>query len=501
MRRRPIFSWFTPGAPVNPPREADSPSAVEAAATSLFRIMADQAPVLVWVSGTDKSCTWFNRGWLAFTGRRMEQEIGNGWAEGVYADDFDRCLSTYVTAFDLRRPFTMEYRLRRYDGEYRWVLDNGVPLYDDRREFIGYIGSCVDITELKRSETDRAQLLQQAEAANRLKDEFLATLSHELRTPLNTVLGWTHLLREGTRSELEMKNALDIIERNVRLQSKLVDDVLDVSRIVSGKLRLDLQTVDIANVTHGVVGVLQPTADAKGVALAADISAGHGFVAGDPARLHQAIWNVVSNAIKFTKRGGSVHVVVRRREARGEIVVSDSGIGIDPAFLPHLFERFQQGERGYGRGYGGLGLGLAITRHLMELHGGSIDIQSDGVERGTHVALRLPLVAVHPSEVSGVNLRLERPIVAGVRVLAVDDDVDARGLIQQILEQGGAIVTTAESAADAFAAIEDDVFDVLISDLAMPGEDGCDLMRRVAQLAARTRRRHSGSRADSLCAG
>lgn len=177
-----------------------------------------------------------------------------------------------------------------------------------------------------------------------------------------------------------------------------------------------------------------------------------------------------------------MHVVVRRREARGEIVVSDSGIGIDPTFLPHLFERFQQGERGYGRGYGGLGLGLAITRHLMELHGGSIDVQSDGVERGTHVALRLPLVAVHPSEVSGVDLRLERPIVAGVRVLAVDDDVDARGLIQQILEQGGAIVTTAESAADAFAAIEDDAFDVLISDLAMPGEDGCDLMRRVRSL-------------------
>jgi PAS domain S-box-containing protein len=446
--------------------------------------VADQAPGLMWVSGPDKRPTWFNRAWLEFTGRLLEEEIGDGWIEGVHPDDRHRCQEIYQAAFDTRQPFTREYRLRRRDGEYRWLLDNGSPLRNEAGEFNGYIGSSVDITARRHAEEERGQLLQQAQTANRLKDEFLATLSHELRTPLNTVLGWTHLLRDGTRSEADVKNALDIIERNVRAQSKLVDDVLDVSRMVSGKLRLELETIDIANVVQGAVGVLQPAADAKGVALSVDVRKGHGFVAGDAARLHQAIWNVVSNAVKFTRRGGSVSVLVARRSGSIEIVVTDTGSGIPEEFLHHLFERFSRAKSGQPREYGGLGLGLAIVRHLMELHGGSVAIHSAGPDQGTTATLRLPLVAVHPAEVAGFSTPTDQPVVTGVRVLAVDDDADARGLVKEILESGGAIVTAVDSAHEAFAAMEREHFDVLVSDLAMPGEDGCALMRRVRTLPA-----------------
>jgi PAS domain S-box-containing protein len=447
-------------------------------------LVADQAPGLMWVSGPDRRSLWFNRAWLEFTGRQLSQEIGDGWIEGVHPDDRDRCLTVYQAAFDTRQPFTREYRLRRRDGEYRWLLDNGAPLRNQSQEFYGYVGSSVDITERRQAAEERAHLLQQAQTANRLKDEFMATLSHELRTPLNTVLGWTHLLRDGTRSEAEVKHALEVIERNVRAQSKLVDDVLDVSRMVSGKLRLELETVDIANVVQGVAGVLQPAADAKGVALSVDVRKGHGFVAGDAARLHQAIWNVVSNAVKFTRRGGSVTVAVTRKSGTIEIVIADTGSGIPPEFVPHLFERFSRAGSGQPREYGGLGLGLAIVKHLMELHGGSVSVESAGPDQGTTATLRLPLVAVHPAEVSGISAEASQPIVTGVRVLAVDDDADARGLVKEILESGGAVVTTVDSAHEALAAMARERFDVLVSDLAMPEADGCELMRNVRALPA-----------------
>jgi PAS domain S-box-containing protein len=444
----------------------------------------DQTPALMWVSGLDKRCVWFNGPWLRFTGRSLDHELGHGWSEGIHPNDRMRVLDTYHAACDARQPLTIDFRLRRHDGEYRWVLSNAVPLLDDRKQLIGYVACCTDITERRRAEDDRTQSLEESEAANRLKDEFLATLSHELRTPLNTVLGWTHLLRERAQSDAEINNALDIIERSVRVQSKLVEDVLDVSRIVSGKLRLDLQTVDIANVIQAAVNGWQPTAEAKGVLLTLNVRNGHGFVAGDPARLHQVIWNVVSNGVKFTRRGGQVDIEARRHDGDVEIVVTDNGAGVRPDFLPYVFERFRQAESAYTREHGGLGLGLAIVRHLMEIHGGSVEIHSAGVDQGTTVRLRLPLLAVHPAEVAMNAAPHEQPTIAGVRVLVVDDDADARLLVREILEHGGASVTTAESAAEAWTILQYARFDVLISDLAMPIEDGCDLIRKVRALSA-----------------
>lgn len=241
---------------------------------NLFRVTADTAPVLIWIAGTDKLRNWFNKPWLDFTGSTMEQETGNGWLEGVHPLDSERCVEIYTTSFDVRKPFSMEYRLRRYDGIYRWILDNGVPRFAPNGEFLGFIGSCLDIHERKQAEAEREKLLKesqtaykQAEIANRMKDEFLATVSHELRTPLNAILGWTQMLKNGIVSYEQLPKAIDTIERNSRSQAQLVEDLLDVTRIVSGKLRLNVKPVELASVIETAMDMVRPAAQAKGVGL------------------------------------------------------------------------------------------------------------------------------------------------------------------------------------------------------------------------------------------
>lgn len=324
--------------------------------------------------------------------------------------------------------------------------------------------------------------LAAAEEANRLKDEFLAVLSHELRTPLNAILGWARMLRAGMLTGDDAGRALETIERNAQAQAQLIEDLLDVSRIVSGKLRLDMRTVDVAEVVSEAIDTVRPTADARGVTLTSAVSPA-GPVSGDAQRLQQVVWNLLSNSIKFTPRGGSVNVHVHAGPTV-RIVVSDTGQGIDPEFLPHVFDRFRQGSSTSGKARRtGLGLGLAIVRHLVEAHGGSVTAASEGIGKGATFTVELPVMV-------GAVLRAEAPeeyahrlqtslSLDGISLLVVDDEPDARELLQVALRQYGADVRAAASAEEAEALLNEQLPDVIVSDIEMPEVSGYDLIRRL----------------------
>jgi PAS domain S-box-containing protein len=492
-----IFRWFGTCTDID-----DQKRALEAARESeeRFRAMANSATALVWIADTDKLCTWFNNPWLEFTGRTMEQECGNGWAEGVHPDDLGRCLETYVQSFDARKNFRMEYRLRRRDGEYRWLLDNGVPRFGSSGEFLGYIGSCIDITEMKRAEEQRSALLaseraarSDAERAGRMKDEFLATLSHELRTPLNAILGWSQLLRTGRLEKPDFEQGLETVERNAKIQAQLIEDLLDMSRVISGKLRLDVQRVELPPVIDAAIETVRPAADAKGIQLHRVIDHHAGAVMGDPARLQQIVWNLLSNAIKFTPAGGRVQILLERVGNYVHITVMDTGEGISQQFLPYVFERFRQANQATTRKHMGLGLGLAIVRHLTELHGGSVLASSGGEGLGSTFTVTLasappvtddPRAHVHPKRTPEAAL-LPAPAhnaLSGLKVLVVDDEPDARELVRRLLHDYGAEVATAGSVPEAMQAMTGSKIDVLLSDIGMPEFDGYDLIRRLRSL-------------------
>jgi signal transduction histidine kinase/CheY-like chemotaxis protein len=344
----------------------------------------------------------------------------------------------------------------------------------------------------RRTEEERALLLAAAEAANRTKDEFLATMSHELRTPMTAILGWSQLLRSQTLGAADFERALEIVERNAQAQKKLIDDLLDISRIITGKLRLDVRPVDLAAVVTATVDALRPTAEAKAIRLQPLLDPQAGPVSGDPDRLQQVVWNLLSNAIKFTPKGGRVQVRLERINSHVEIVVSDSGRGISTEFLPHVFDRFRQADGTSTRKHGGLGLGLSIVRQLVELHGGTVGVESEGEGRGATFIVQLPLMVTsrqpdatgtlprrHPTA-GGDDLSFDcPPSLEGLRVLVVDDEADTRRLLRTVLERCGTEVTTAASAAEALESFLETKPDILISDIGMPEEDGYELIGKL----------------------
>ena len=335
---------------------------------------------------------------------------------------------------------------------------------------------------------ENARLYTEARDADRLKDEFLAVLSHELRTPLNAIVGYSRLLRGNMLSGEKAARGLETLERNAAALTQIVEDVLDISRIVSGKIRLDVQPVELPLVVHNAVATVQPAADAKGVRLQTIIDPRVGPVSGDRDRLHQVAWNLLSNAVKFTPKQGRVQVRVELVNSHVEIVVSDTGIGIRAEFLPFAFERFRQADAGTTRKTGGLGLGLSIVRHIVEMHGGTVDVASEGEGKGATFRVRLPLMIVHASGIREPreHPRAERlaPLtglgnLAGVKVLAVDDDADALGLLRVVMESAGAEVVTIASAREVLATIASIHPDVLVVDLGMPEMDGFELIARI----------------------
>jgi signal transduction histidine kinase/CheY-like chemotaxis protein len=335
---------------------------------------------------------------------------------------------------------------------------------------------------------ENARLFADAQAANRMKDEFIAVLSHELRTPLNAIVGYSRLLRGGILPPEKAARGLETLERNATWLTQIVEDVLDVSRIVSGKIRLDVQPVELPVIVDNAVASIQPAAEAKGVRVQTVVDPGVGPVSGDPGRLQQVVWNLVSNAVKFTPKNGRVQVRLERVNSHVEIVVSDTGIGIRPDFIPYVFERFRQADAGTTRRTGGLGLGLAIVRHIVEMHGGTVDASSAGEGQGATFRVRLPLMIMHPAalETGREHPRTERREaltglgdLKGIHVLAIDDEEDALTLLRVVLETAGAEVTTFSSPLTALERIEDVNPHVLVVDLGMPEMDGFELITRV----------------------
>ena len=347
---------------------------------------------------------------------------------------------------------------------------------------------------IHRAEEERRLLLQreqrareEAQAANRAKDEFLATLSHELRTPLNAILGWSRLLVGGSLNPETAQRAVEIIDRNTRLQAQLIEDLLDISRIITGKLRLDLRAVAAGQIVEAAIESIRPSADARRITLEADLAAAGDTILCDPARMQQVAWNLLANAIKFTPEGGTVRVSVTRDQSTIVIRVADTGIGIEPDFLPHVFDRFRQQDGASTRAHGGLGLGLSIVRHLVELHGGTVDAASAGPGEGATFSVRVPLAPVRASQLDVMNgaadaVFADLPSLAGLRILVVDNEADARGLLRVVLEGCGATVIEATSVSGAMEQIRQQPPDVLLSDIAMPGEDGYALIRKVRAL-------------------
>jgi PAS domain S-box-containing protein len=400
----------------------------------------------------------------------------------IHPDDHARVLKAIDLAVASHGEYSVEYRIVRHDGEVRWLQDRGRIIADDANTPRFATGAVMDVTARRLLEDheralsqERAQLIRDLEQANRVKDEFLAMLSHELRTPLNAVLGWTRMLQRGTIPPERTASILDTIERNATAQMQIIEELLDLSSMAAGNLRLNIASVDLRDLIGGAIETVRPAADAKSIALQVSIDSDIGEFAGDAARLRQVLWNLLANAVKFTPAGGRIEVTAKEGPADLEIAVRDSGPGIDPEFLPHIFEPFRRGESLTTRTVGGLGLGLAIVRHLVEAHGGTVTADNADDE-GSIFLVRLP--TARPA-------RYEQPTqmtLRGRRVLAVDDDASTQELVATMLLMYGVSVRTAGRTSDAIQILSEWRPDVLLTDIAMPGEDGYALIRRVRAL-------------------
>jgi PAS domain S-box-containing protein len=460
--------------------------AVEAAPNAL--IMVDEAGVMVMVNAQAEKMFGYSR----------EELVGQS-VDMLMPQRMRAIFPTFRQQFfdaPIARPMEAGrdlFGLRKSGAEF--PVEIGLnPIRTDSG--LRVLSSILDITERKRVEAERQQLLEseraargEAERASRMKDEFVATLSHELRTPLTAILGWAQMLRKSQQDDGETSQGLEVIERNARIQTRIIEDLLDVSRIISGKIRLDVQPVDLNTVIEAALATVRPAAEGRSIRLQTILDPNVGLVRGDPNRLQQVIWNLLSNAIKFTNRGGRVQIAMARVNSHVEISVSDTGQGIDPQFLPYVFERFRQADSSTTRKHTGLGLGLAIVKQLVELHGGTVRAMSPGEDQGSTFIIELPLAVSHgvksdedreqpvtpravPFDNGPISLR-------GVRVVVVDDEADARELVSRILSHREAEVRTFASADDALKAIGPEHFDVLVSDIGMPGKDGYELIREI----------------------
>ena len=435
---------------------------------------------------------------LTFFGFSDGDFDGNTFSR-LHAEDSPKVAEILQKSLLEKTKFNAEFRILYPDGKVRWSHCIGQPQIDSSGEVIQIVGNCRDITEQREAENEREEILRKeqaarrdAEIANRLRDEFLATVSHELRAPLNSILGWGRLLEKEILDKQTTTKAIETIIRNAEAQNHLIEDLLDVSRIISGKLRLEISTIKPVKVIEAALETIRPAAEAKNIALEVKTLSPVSHISGDPNRLQQIIWNLLSNAIKFTPNGGKVTVELERTNEDVEIRVSDTGIGIKEDFLPFVFDRFRQADASSIRKFGGLGLGLAIVRHIAEMHGGTISASSEGENKGSTFIIKLP-VATTPQveektetkEISGNPESENAPQISldGLLILAVDDEEDTRHLLVQSLTLYGATVITAKSAEEALAALQDKNPDILVSDIGMPDEDGYSLIRKVRALS------------------
>jgi PAS domain S-box-containing protein len=591
-----------------------------------FRNMADNAPMMIWVTDPTGYCTYLSQRWYDFSGQTEATGLGFGWLNIVHPEDFEITKQIFLEANHSKIAFQLEYRLRRKDGDYRWAIDAASPWFAEDGTFKGYIGSVIDITdrkqaemrvreaedrlrlaldaadlgtwdfnptsgelkwdecckamfglspnadvhydiflaglhpedrdrahdvvvaaldpairgecdieyrtigiedgverwiaakgkayfssalsdaiatrfigtvlnitEQKRAEAEREQLLQreqtareQAETANRIKDEFLAVLSHELRTPMNPILGWSSLLRQGKLKGEKITQAVETIDRNAKLQMQLIDDLLDISRILRGKLVLNMLSVDLKFVINAALETVRLAMDAKSIVLQTQIDPAVESVMGDAGRLQQVVWNLLSNAVKFTPPRGQITVVLTQAGTNAQLQVIDTGKGIHPDFLPYVFEHFRQEDAATTRKFGGLGLGLAIARQIVELHGGRIKVTSQGEGQGATFTVEIPLKErqrlTSECKSQGNVPPSARRSLTGLHILVVDDEVDSLELVKFVLEEAGAMVTSTFSAIEALQSIDQLVPSLIVSDIGMPEMNGYALIRQIRAL-------------------
>ncbi|HCF29888.1 MAG TPA: hybrid sensor histidine kinase/response regulator [Cyanobacteria bacterium UBA11049] len=515
-----------------------------------FRSLSACAPLGIFSLDTSGRCTYTNPNCEAICGFTIGESWETAWGRCIHAEDRDR-VANWSSCTQNDQTYTDEFRIYSPDGGLRWVQVSTSTMLSPQRQLLGHVGTIEDITERKLAEVVREQMIREqaaraeAEAANRMKDEFLAIVSHELRTPLNSILGWSQLLLTKKFDRASTLRALQTIGRNARSQAQLIEDLLDISKIIRGKLRLCKQPVNAIELIKIVLETVRPQAEAKAIELETLLDENAQMVCGDPERLQQIIWNLLSNAIKFTPNEGKVEIRLSvegsMQEVRGKrldstlvsesalltdssssslvpqasgpgsfacIQVIDSGIGIAPDFLPYVFDRFRQADSSSTRSYGGLGLGLTIVSHLVELHGGKIDACSEGEGKGSTFTVKIPLLEragkdrkdkqeeelgdelslspspsthnqLHSSELTLPSSPPPQPFLDGVQVLVVEDNNDTRDLVKMILQQSGALVTDVASVAEAMEFLERSGCHLMVSDIGMPGEDGYQLIRKV----------------------
>jgi PAS domain S-box-containing protein len=438
-----------------------------------FRVLADNVPAMIWVADRDGALTYFNKTWRDFTGRGAD-EARNSWLDCVHPDDGERVRNEFNAHFEQRRPFTLELRLRRFDGTYSWILNTATPLYCEEGGFSGYIGTCTDITASKLHE-------QRLEQADRQKDEFIATLAHELRNPLAPIRNALHILGSGTIDNNGVRWAREVIERQVTQLVRLVDDLLDVARAACGHLELRQETITVDQVVHDAVEASRPLLEDGHHELHISLPADPILVHGDPTRLAEILINLLNNAAKYTPRGGHVWVVCERTDEHVMLRVRDNGVGIAPDALPGIFTMFSQIDTSLDRAQGGLGVGLALARKLAELHGGELHAHSAGLGLGSEFVLTLPVTQPQP-RIAASPVQRNTGAADSLRVLVVDDSEDAAESLAMLLRLSAHTVDIAHDGIAALERFADFAPDAVILDIGLPGMSGYEIAERMRQL-------------------
>ena len=456
--------------------EPEIPSAVVAAESDSARLIA-AAPVLIWSADLDRRNDWFSPSWSAYTGRNPDELLGDGWTRAIHPEDLDRCLGIRATSFEARAPFSMDLRVRRHDGQYRWMLDNGVPRIGTDGAAIGYVGSCVDIHERKELEESLAERTQQLRLAERRQGQFLAMLSHELRNPLAPIANAASVLRTLESSNPILVRLREILERQVARMGHLIEELIDVTRAAQGQISLVREQVSVESVVQAAVAAGHDKLTTAGHRLEIDLPDARLFVRADRGRLAQALSHLIINAAKFSFEPSTITIGVRRAARTVQIAVKDQGAGIDPKFLPHAFELFAQQDLTLARTLGGLGVGLTLARRIAQLHGGDVEGFSEGPGRGSEFVFWLPLIEPQAAlaEFDADVPRLSETY----RVLIVEDNADTLESLRLQMELWGTEVSTARSAEDALETAAQFRPQIVLCDIGLPGMDGFRLVERL----------------------
>ena len=450
-----------------------------------LELITEVIPQQIWTAGEDGHIDYINRRWQNYTGLDLTQMQTQGWAAIVHREDLPKIKASWIKSIQTGKNFNIEVRLRNADGTYRWFLSKARPLRNGQGKITKWYGTNTNINRIKELEEKLRRQTADLIQANQLKDDFLAIVSHELRTPLNPILGWSQLLAGGRLDAEKTAQGIGIIERNAKLQAQLIDDLLDVSRILRDKLKLNPTPLNLEFVIRSALTMVQLAAEAKSIAIETIFEPNIGQVSGDAGRLQQIVGNLVTNAIKFTAENGQIFVNLKKAGTKAVIEIKDTGRGIEPEFIPYVFDRFRQENSANTREYGGLGLGLAIVKHLSELHGGTVAVSSLGLDKGATFSVKLPLMNISTSEPIDVNIfdqSIQPNRFHGLKILVVDDEADSLDILTLVLEQEGAEVISAASAQTALSVFSQTTPNFIVSDIGMPDTDGYTLIKEIRKL-------------------